>query len=46
MFFIVIVIVSKIKLKKTNLLDKLLTITGANYWERKPVICQNFNEKK
>ena len=34
------------KIKKKHLLDKLLTITGAYYLERKPAICQNFNEKK
>ena len=38
MFFIVIVIVSKIKLKKKHLLGKLLTITGANYLESLPFV--------
>ena len=28
------------------LLDKLITITGTNYFERKTVSCQNFDEKQ
>ena len=38
-------LVSKIKSQK-HLLDESLTIIGTNYLERKPVICQNFDEKQ
>ena len=37
-------LVSKMKFFKT--LDKLLTITGTIYLERKPASCQNFDEKQ
>ena len=38
-------LVSKIKSQK-HLLDESLTIIGTKYLERKPVICQNFDEKQ
>ena len=31
---------------KKHLLDKLPTITGTNYLERKPTSCPNFGEKQ
>ena len=36
----------KSKTKSYKTWDKLLTITGTNYWKQEPASCQNFDEKQ